>query len=143
MAQLEVKTVGDTTIYVNDSGRFFAEIDGKTVYRASKRSLERLIEQRLDPLRVMVPMRKWTWDVEEDKIVRVVGEKLKGERSSYNRYGDHVYVYDEEAAAEFEKLLVEYEELRAKWDAVLQGLTRVTHKNLEDLRAGHDIPEPS
>lgn len=135
MAQLEVKTVGDTTIYVNDSGRFFAEIDGKIVYRASKRSLERLIEQRLDPLRVIVPRQEWDWHVTEDMIIRATGDNLKGEESSYGRYGADVYVYNEEAMEKFKELLAEYQGLRNRWNAVLEGLVRVTPKNLEDVRA--------
>lgn len=134
MAQLEVKTIGDTTIYVNDKGKFFAEIDGRIVTRASLSSLERLMQQRLDPLHVIVPRREWTWRVTEDMIIRAVGNNLKGERSSYDQYGDHIYIYDDAAMEKLRELLAEYKALCAKWDAILEDLVRVTPKNLEDLR---------
>ena len=133
MAQLEVKTLGDTTIYVNDKGKFLAEIDGRIVTRASLRSLERLIEQQLNPLRVIAPKREWIWHVTEDMIIRVAGDNLKGEQSSYGRY-DQVYIYDEEAMEKFRELLAEYEALCTKWDAALESLIRVTPRNFEDLR---------
>ena len=134
MPQLEVKTLGDTTIYVNDKGKFYAEIDGRIVTRASLRALERLIEQQLNPLHVMIPRREWTWRIAEDMIIRAVGNNLKGEQSSHGQYGDRVYIYDDAAMEKLKELLAEYEVLCAKWDAVLKGLIRVTPKNFEDLR---------
>ena len=135
MPQLEIETVGSITIYVNDKGKFFAEVGGEIVTRASLNALKRLIAQRTDPLRVMIPRREGAWRITEDMIIRVVGDNLKGEGSSYGRYSsDQVYIYDEAAMEKLKGLLAEYEALRTKWDAVLKGLIRVTPRNFEDLR---------
>ena len=40
MPQLEIETVGNITIYVNDKGKFFAEIGGEIVTRASLNALK-------------------------------------------------------------------------------------------------------
>lgn len=133
MPELEVKTVGSTTIYVNDEGKFFAEIDGEEVFRVSLRSLERLIEQRLSPLSVMIVERSWNWRVRKDEITRTTKYKLKGKHGSYDSF-DAVYLYSESAAEELEKLLAEYIVLCEKWDIILEDLIRVTPKNFERLR---------
>lgn len=134
MPTLEVKTIGGTTIYVNDKGRFSAEIDGRIVTRASLRPLERLIEQRSDPLPVMIPRRRWDWRVDEDELIRLVGDNLKSERTAYKYFSDSVFVRDEDALAELKELLVEHKDLCARWDAILSRLTRVTRGNFENLR---------
>lgn len=139
---MEIKTIGTTTIHVNDSGRFYAEIDGKTVYRASIRTLERLIEADLAPLPVMISTRAWIWSVTKDELTRATKYKMKGKRSSHDRFSN-VYIYDKDAMEELRGLLVEYEALSERWDAIFLDLTRVTPENLEGLRAEYAAKEES
>lgn len=131
---MEIKTIGTTTIYVNSSGRFHAEINGKDVYRASLAALEKLILTDLAPLPVMVSTRAWHWNIREDELARATKHKMKGKRSSYSAY-DSVYVYDKDATEKLKGLVAEHQALSERWDAILDNLTRVRPGNLEELRA--------
>lgn len=137
MPELEIKTIGGIKIYVNDRGRFYAEMDGKIVTRASLRAIERLIEQRLRPLRVLTAEKRWDWRVSEDSIDTATKRKLKGQKTSYDDWENKVYLYDDRAMMQLRGLLEKYKELYAQWDAVLKGLTKVTCKNFEALREEH------
>lgn len=129
--------IGDTEILVDNNGKFFAEIDGKIVRRASLSSLRRLIEQDIDSVPVLIPDQGYSqWHIRQDEIIRVVGnDRLRGRKStsSYHSYDD-VYLFDAEALNKLKALLEEYEGLRQRWSEILRTMTRVTAKNLDELR---------
>lgn len=134
MTMIKVSQVGDIPIFVSDQGKFFAEVDGKPISRASLRPLERLIAETLNPVPVIIPKRVWDWHIAKDNIIRAAGRRLKGEQASYDYYSDAVFLYDAQALAKLAELLAQHKKLCSQWDAVLNEMTRVTAENLDSLR---------
>lgn len=107
MAQMKVDHVGGIDIFVDESGKFFAEIDGKVVRRASKSALRRLIRQTLNPVKVIVFSLWGQWHLTTAEITHMTRSSYRTKSgTSFSKYGDKLFVYDEEAEAKLKDILI-------------------------------------
>jgi len=129
-----VKEVDGIAITLTDSGKFTAEIGGKTVTRGTLRDLVALvIHQRTPTPAIVAGSRGVSCTPQRIEVLEIDGDRFltTDRRVAFDRYS-RILVWDPAVFRRLQELHERYEVLQREWKDIVEGTPRLTRLGLEE-----------
>lgn len=131
----KLKTVNGIDIFVNESGKFEATVDGKLVKRTTLTAVENAITDRIEPLiafEIMEPYHSY--------VVRPVsiakfnrhGQAVTAEGKKFQTW-HRVYMCTPADLKKLHAIMAKQSKLLEEWNEIVGDLTQVTGRTFYDL----------